>query len=62
MNDIINENVKNEEIIFIYDVYPSFLKALSFVNINALKNIKTCLIVPDLHGKTGIKPSLIGDL
>ncbi|MFT0695703.1 glycosyltransferase family 4 protein [Acinetobacter bereziniae] len=64
IDEIIKINKENEKIIFfIYDLYPPFLKALSIYKSKYSEiEITLCLIVPDLHGMTGSKKSLIGSI
>lgn len=52
------ENTDNL-IIFIYDLHPPFLKAITKLKSQyPHKNIHICLIIPDLHGMTGVKMNL----
>ncbi|RZG76953.1 glycosyltransferase [Acinetobacter sp. WCHAc060025] len=52
---------ENEKCIFyVYDLYPSFLRALyELKNIYSSKKIYICLIVPDLLGKTGSRETFL---
>ena len=48
--------------IFIYDLYPPFLKAISKMKNKYNKNnLHVCLIVPDINGMTGNKDNIISN-
>lgn len=62
LKNIFEEDEK-DFVFFVYDLYPPFLNAInklkkSYPN----KSVKICLIVPDLHGLTGIKSGFINNI
>lgn len=63
---ILKEILSKDEdsfVFFIYDLYPPFLRAVNnFKEKNPDKNIRLCLIVPDLHGLTGASKNIFNSV
>lgn len=61
-NEISSSNKLQEHVIFVYDLYPPFLKALTVIKDNYTdRDIHICLVVPDINGMTGNKRNIFSD-
>lgn len=61
-NELSSDKKLIKHIIFVYDLYPPFLKAVTIIkNTYSDKNIHICLIVPDINGMTGSKNHVLSN-
>jgi len=61
LTKVISQSSDNEIVVICYDLHPPFLKAVKSIKKKRTK-IKTCIIVPDLHGMTGAPESVLHKL